>query len=81
MFVTLLLVAVAACAFSVIASIIFNWASDHSAAWNLGFGAVLVLAGGAALLLPWRLFITVVAGDISGLLSTSASCQVRPHGK
>jgi hypothetical protein len=51
MLVTLLLVAVAACAFSLNASIIFNWASGHSAAWNLGFGAVLVLPGATALLL------------------------------
>jgi hypothetical protein len=47
----LLLALLGACAFGYAASIVFTWASDKSALWNMAFGAALVLAGAAALLL------------------------------
>jgi hypothetical protein len=34
-----------------IASVVFTWASNRSPAWNLGFGAVVLLVTAAALLL------------------------------
>jgi hypothetical protein len=46
---TLPAIAVAA-AFGLLASIVFTWASNRSAAWNLAFGAALVLATAAGLL-------------------------------
>jgi hypothetical protein len=41
---------VAAAVFGLIASIVFSWASNRSAAWNLAFGAALVLGAAAGLL-------------------------------
>jgi hypothetical protein len=40
---------VAAASFGLIASIVFSWASNRSAAWNLAFGAALVLGAAAVL--------------------------------
>jgi len=47
---SIVIAAVAACAFGLIASIVFSWASNRSAAWNLAFGAALVLATATGLL-------------------------------
>ena len=41
---------IAAAAFGLIASILFSWASNRSAAWNLAFGAAIVLGTAAGLL-------------------------------
>jgi len=50
MFTTVLITTAAAAAFGLIASIVFSWASNRSAAWNIGFGAALVLATATSLL-------------------------------
>jgi hypothetical protein len=50
MFATILLAIVAAAGFGFVASIVFSWASNRSAAWNLAFGAALVLATPTGLL-------------------------------
>jgi hypothetical protein len=47
---SIVIAAVAACAFGLIASIVFSWASNRSAAWNLAFGAAIVLGTAAGLL-------------------------------
>ena len=49
MFAAILLAIIAAAGFGFAASIVFSWASNHSAAWNLAFGAALLL-GTATLL-------------------------------
>ena len=41
---------VAAAVLGALASIVFSWASNRSAAWNLAFGAALVLGTAAGLL-------------------------------
>ena len=51
MLVPLLLALLGACALGFAASIVFTWASGKSALWNMAFGAALVLAGAAGLLL------------------------------
>ena len=50
MFATILLAIVAAAGFGFVASIVFSWASNRSAAWNLAFGAAIVLGTAAGLL-------------------------------
>jgi|RhiMetStandDraft_4_1073278.scaffolds.fasta_scaffold1396904_1 XapX domain-containing protein len=47
---TSLVAAIAAAAFGLLASIVFSWASNRSPAWNLAFGAALVLGTAAGLL-------------------------------
>ena len=47
---SIVIAAVAACAFGLIASIVFSRASNRSAAWNLAFGAAIVLGTAAGLL-------------------------------
>jgi len=47
---SIVIAAVATCAFGLIASIVFSWASNRSAAWNLAFGAAIVLGTAAGLL-------------------------------
>jgi hypothetical protein len=49
--VLVLIVAAAACAFGVIASLVISWASRRSGLWNIGFAAVIVVASAGALLL------------------------------
>ena len=46
----ILIAVIAAAAFGLIASIVFSWASNRSAVWNIGFGAALVLGTAAGLL-------------------------------
>jgi hypothetical protein len=41
---------IAAAIFGLIASIVFSWASNRSAGWNLAFGAALVLGTAVGLL-------------------------------
>ncbi len=43
--------AAAACAFGVVASLVISWASGKSGAWNIGFAAVIAMAGAGLLLL------------------------------
>ena len=50
MLTTVGLAIIAAALFGLLASIVFSWASNRSAAWNIGFGAALVLATAAVLL-------------------------------
>ena len=50
MFTSILISIVVAATFGFLASIVFSWASNRSAAWNLAFGAALVLATAASLL-------------------------------
>ena len=50
MYVTILLAIVAAAGFGFVASTVFSWASNRSAAWNLAFGAALVLATATGML-------------------------------
>ena len=50
MFTDVLIAIVAAAVFGLLASIVFSWASNRSAVWNIGFGAALVLATATALL-------------------------------
>ncbi len=45
-----LITTIAAAAFGLVASIVFSWASNRSAAWNLAFGAALVLGTATSLL-------------------------------
>jgi XapX domain-containing protein len=45
-----LIAALAAAAFGLLASIVFSWASNRSPAWNLAFGAALVLGTAVGLL-------------------------------
>ena len=45
-----LIAAIAAASFGLLASMVFTWASNRSPAWNLAFGAALVLATAAGLL-------------------------------
>jgi hypothetical protein len=45
-----LITTIAAAAFGLLASVVFSWASNRSAAWNLAFGAALVLGTAAGLL-------------------------------
>jgi hypothetical protein len=46
-----LVVAAAACAFGVIASLVFSWASGKSGLWNIGFAVFIVMASAGAVLL------------------------------
>jgi len=50
MFTSILVAIVAAAAFGLLASIMFSWASNRSAAWNIAFGAALVLGTAVCLL-------------------------------
>jgi hypothetical protein len=50
MFASILVAIVVAAAFGLLASIVFSWASNRSAAWNIAFGAALVLGTAACLL-------------------------------
>jgi hypothetical protein len=45
----LVAVAVGACAFGLVASLVISWASGKSALWNIGFGVALALAGAGLL--------------------------------
>jgi hypothetical protein len=47
----LLVVAIAASIFGLLASWVMNWASGKSPLWNIGFGVVIVLVGAVVLLL------------------------------
>ena len=47
----LLLTALVACAIGLLSSIVFTWASNKSALWNIGFAAALVFASTVGLLL------------------------------
>jgi hypothetical protein len=51
MLTSILIAIVVAGGFGLIASVVFSWASNRSAAWNLAFGSVLVLGAAAVLLL------------------------------
>jgi hypothetical protein len=50
MFTDVSIAIIAATLFGLIASIVFSWASNRSAAWNLAFGAALVLGTAVGLL-------------------------------
>jgi hypothetical protein len=50
MLTTSLIAAIAPAAFGLLASIVCSWASNRSPAWNLAFGAALVLGAAAGLL-------------------------------
>ena len=50
MFTTVLIAVAASAVFGLIASIVFSWASNRSAAWYLAFGAALVLGTAVGLL-------------------------------
>ena len=42
---------VAACAIGFASSVVFTWASNKSAIWNIGFAVAIVLAAAGSLLL------------------------------
>ena len=50
MLISILIAVVAAAVSGIIVSIVFSWASNRSAAWNLAFGTALVLGTAAGLL-------------------------------
>ena len=50
MFTDIAIAVIVAAVFGLLVSIVFSWASNRSAVWNIGFGAALVLATAAALL-------------------------------
>lgn len=44
MWLTLALIVVTACVFSLLASLVMSWASNRSALWNMVFGGVVAFA-------------------------------------
>ena len=58
--ISVLIVVVAACAFGIVASVIFSWASGKSPLWNIGFAVAIVLASAAFLLTVVVLLVRLV---------------------
>jgi len=49
-FTTILIATIAAAVFGLLASIVFSWASNRSAMWNIALGIALVFGAAAGLL-------------------------------